>query len=668
MSFWQIFRIIFVIFSLYLLGDAIYRWDGFRYHSSFSEFLPAFALTSILWSLIALLTTILFSLLSILIYLSIRASEWLWRHVMQKSRVEQLHLFIIIFLSMGTAVWVGKRLFIDFKASWQLKVSVLLCTTTVVSIFFTWLLRHKAYIWVDAVVKLMRKCNIFIQERITPLVWLFGIWVAMSVPLAYHMGFKDTNQEKPQEFIEYPVKNKNQPNIVLLTFDALTARDMSLYGYSVPTTPFISKWAKDAYVFDRVEAAGNFTSPTTASLMTGKRVWSHLRFIRMASARPIRTKIESLPLFLKKHGYYTMAFIANPMASVKNLGVSAFFDIKPPPGSLWKITNVSTALEAFLGSVLGEKMKLSDWLLQDDFILSKFFGWFQKDMVTQYPPEIAFREFIEFLDNTAQEPYFVWIHVNPPHSPYLPPEPYRGMFDPSSPIKTYKDWASLWNNANEFKQRDDIKTLRTRYDEFIRYCDKQFEEFIMNLEKRNILRNTAILVSSDHGEIFDHNSISHGSTLYESETHIPLIIRLPDQVAGKFFHDLVEQVDIPATILDLAGIQVPSWMEGYSLLPLLRGDRVKTKPAFSMILEKNEQGHSIKKGTIAIWEGDYKLIHNLEKGESFLFNIKKDPDELNNLFDKEKEKGKHLVELIQENLNKANETIMRRKLSNIGHK
>ncbi len=59
LSYWKVFRLIFVIFSLYLMGDAFYRWDGFRYHSSFSDFLPSAALVSILWSIVAVLTSIM---------------------------------------------------------------------------------------------------------------------------------------------------------------------------------------------------------------------------------------------------------------------------------------------------------------------------------------------------------------------------------------------------------------------------------------------------------------------------------------------------------------------------------------------------------------------------------------------------------------------------------
>ncbi len=79
-----------------------------------------------------------------------------------------------------------------------------------------------------------------------------------------------------------------------------------------------------------------------------------------------------------------------------------------------------------------------------------------------------------------------------------------------------------------------------------------------------------------------------------------------------------------------------------------------------MNIEKNQsRGHQIGSGTIAVWEGDYKLIRYIEKNRSLLFNLKEDPDELNNLFDREPETGRRLLALIQENLKKANERISR---------
>ncbi len=207
------------------------------------------------------------------------------------------------------------------------------------------------------------------------------------------------------------------------------------------------------------------------------------------------------------------------------------------------------------------------------------------------------------------------------------------------------------------KLQPTVEILRARYDEFIRYCDKQFEDFIAQLASRNKLKKTVIILSSDHGESFEHNYLRHaGPHLFEQLTHIPFIIKGPDQTEGRVINDLTEQIDIPATILDLANIPAPSWMEGRSLVPLMQGKSLPLRPVFSMNFEKNPSlGHEITRGTVAVWEGDYKLIHYLENNESLLFNLTHDPDEVNNLFDKESEIGQRLLGLIQDNLKNANE-------------
>jgi arylsulfatase A-like enzyme len=205
-----------------------------------------------------------------------------------------------------------------------------------------------------------------------------------------------------------------------------------------------------------------------------------------------------------------------------------------------------------------------------------------------------------------------------------------------------------------------VDVLRDRYDEFIRYCDKQFEYFISELAKRDVLKNTIIILSSDHGESFEHGYIEHGGLhLYEQVTHLPLIIKEPDQTKGRVINDLVEQIDIPATILDMAGVTVPSWMEGRSLVPLMKGESLPQRPIFSMAFENNpSRGQRIEKGTIAIWKGNYKLIHYLDKNKTLLYNLKEDPKERRNLFDHKPEIAQRLLSLIMENLKRANKKII----------
>jgi arylsulfatase A-like enzyme len=129
-------------------------------------------------------------------------------------------------------------------------------------------------------------------------------------------------------------------------------------------------------------------------------------------------------------------------------------------------------------------------------------------------------------------------------------------------------------------------------------------------------------------------------------------------MTGQIVTSLVEQIDIPATVLDMANIPVPSWMEGRSLVPLMRGEKLPQLPAFSMNFEKNRsRGHQISRGSIAVWEGDYKLIHYIENNNSLLFNLKQDLGETNNLFEKETETGRHLMSVLNENLRMANERI-----------
>ena len=644
-SYWQVFRLIFVVLFLYLMGDALFRWDGFRFYATFSEFLPCIALISVLWSIVAAFT-------AMMIWLPPVIFGRLFQRIGWKIRIENLQVFISTFLLFGLMASIVKRLiWPSIKATLQLKIIVFLCAV-LAGIFLTWKFLDKFERWAG-----------IIHERITPLVWLFGIWVILSVPLvSYHTWIKPSNIAVSQKISQTTTDNKSRPNIILVTFDTLTARDMSVYGYHRQTTPFISEWAKSGLLFTRLEAATNFTTAATASLMTGKRVWTHQTYQKIGG-KPVKSNIENLPLVLKNNGYYTMAFVANPSASVRLLGIADSFDIAPLATEFSAPASLTHIIDKTLYRFFGDKIRLHDWIVKADFISSRFLYLISRDFsITSFPPEKVFKRFLSVIDENPPQPYFAWIHLLPPHSPYLPPLPYMGMYDSSYKLATYKSQIGVKIEPNQYfsmEVQPAVNMLRARYDEFIRYCDKQFEDFIAQLSTRDKLKNTVIILSSDHGESFEHNYFQHGlEHLYEQVTHIPLIIKGPNQTEGRVINDLIEQIDIPTTVLDLANIPVPEWMEGRSLVPLMQGKRLPLRHVFSMNFEKNPSlGHEIIRGTVAVWEDDYKLIHFLEEKESLLFNLKQDPDELNNLFDREPEVSQRLLTLIQKNLKEANERI-----------
>jgi arylsulfatase A-like enzyme len=358
-----------------------------------------------------------------------------------------------------------------------------------------------------------------------------------------------------------------------------------------------------------------------------------------------------------------MAFVQNGTGSVEALGMSNSFDMAVPAMNLREPGTLLGYIRWRLDQMFKNKIRFHYWIIEEDFILGMLLNKFTGDISrTEFPPKKVFDKFLANIDNKLEKPFFAWLHLYPPHDPYLPPQPYKGFFDNSSKFRTKKSIhklkVSLQGGANV--RHSDIATFRARYDEFIRYIDDTFKYFIDELDRRE-MENTVIILSADHGESFQHGYFIHGGPfLYEEVTHIPLIIKEVGQKRGQIINKIVEQIDIPATILDLANIQPPMWMEGQSLVPLLRGKNLPPRPAFSMNFEENpSRGNPIVKGTIAIWEGNFKLIHYLGKKKTLLFDLKKDPDELINLFDKESVIAQHLLAQIQDNLEMANERISR---------
>ncbi len=640
LSYRRTFRLTFVVFSLYLLRDAFYRWDGFRYHSTFLEFIPTFALVTILWSVVAAFT-------ALAVWLLLRGGALICDGMGLKIRWELLILFMETFSMIAIFAMIGKGFIANDPVAFSMKIIILL------SVFVIAILLTRRF---------QNNLNI-VSERITPLVWLFGIWFIVSLPIVvYHTWIKQINNPLPQRIAHTASADTGRPNIILVSFDALTARDMSVYGYSRPTTPFINEWSKTASLFNSFKSASNWTVPTTASMMTGKRVWTHRKF--QEDSKLIKSDTESLPLILKNNGYYNMAFVANSYASVKRLGIANGFDIAPDRFYLSKghtlIGNCCGTLDAIFFRLFSDRIKYYTWSIAQDFILGKLlreiFLYPAEVSQTEVSPELAFNKFLKTVDDGVSEPFFAWIHVVPPHDPYLPGEPYTGMFNSSPKLMTLNKQMVEEVEERKIKNSEDWEIYRARYDEFIRYCDKHFEDFIKELGKREQLKDAVVILTSDHGESFEHGYFTHYSDhLYEQVTHIPLIIKEPEQAEGVIINNLAEQIDLPPTILSLANIPVPSWMEGRSLFPLLRGKELPSKHIYSMNYLKNPSlGSQITKGTIAVWEDDYKLIHYLNDNKSLLFDLKRDPDELKNLFNEEKEIAQRLLTLIKDNLKAVN--------------
>jgi arylsulfatase A-like enzyme len=647
LSFWKVFRLIFLVFSLYLLGDVFYRWDGFSYFASFAKFIPSVALITCLWTTLAIFT-------SCLIWICYFIFKKLFHFMgIKEIKIEHFLSSIVLAIFSGLIVFTANKVWPSILHPSYIKIILFIVVST--SILNTWLLRNKVCKWLE-----------IIQERITPLVWIFGAWFIISVPIVtYHAWFKQSHNNISQKLTQPVSIDDKRFNIILVTFDALSARNMSVYGYNRPTTPFISKWAKNASLFANVHAESNSTRPTSESLMTGKRVWTHGTYgLENYYDASRKTKIENIGHLLKVNGYYNVALIQNYLASPKRMGMSSSFDEIPHSSKYFTTDSLIGLFEKSIDYLFANKIILHDWMFKNDFLFHRvLYDMLLNDLPSNRTrTESVFNHANKIL-NKIPKPFFVWIHLYPPHDPYLPPEPYIGMFDASPELRTGKSQGSVLgkiygkNQSSQNELQQIIQTLRARYDEFIRYCDDQFKNFIQDIENTDFYKDTIIVLSTDHGEIISTTNIGHGRDLDEPETHIPLIIKEPNQTKGQIVNDLIEQIDIPATILDLVGIPIPLWMEGRSTLPLLHGKSILSRPSFSMEAVHNPSKSPIEKGILAIWKGDYKLVHYLITGKSKMFNLKSDPDEMNNLFFIEPEMGQSLISLLQDNLQEANDKI-----------
>ncbi len=242
---------------------------------------------------------------------------------------------------------------------------------------------------------------------------------------------------------------------------------------------------------------------------------------------PENIALENLALEMKNNGYYNISIMSTAESSIG--AINKYIDVNIHYNRLRKPETLSEQIRNMLSTVFFEGIRVYDWYVKEDFIASLVLDRISTDSsVTNSRPQIAFNKFYKILDEGVPAPYFAWIHLFPPHFAYLPPDEYKGMFDPSGEMRTLKSQRDLIDHSGKLKSSNDrqLGLFKARYDEFIRYCDDQFKGFIADMETMNRLKNTIILLSSDHGESFDHGYFAHGGPhLYESVTHIPLIIK-----------------------------------------------------------------------------------------------------------------------------------------------
>lgn len=327
-------------------------------------------------------------------------------------------------------------------------------------------------------------------------------------------------------------------NILLIAIDTLRADRLSCYGHWNLTSPHLDKLAEQSVVFERFFAPHIPTHPGFTTLFTGRDVWSHM-IVSQGAARDLDEAILSLPELLQQNGFFT--------AAADNLG-------------RW----FKRGYDVYEGYMWDRDPKGA---------------WRKAEAVN----ETAFRVLKACADQ--DKPWFCFLHYWDPHTPYLPPPPFDRMFyhgdekDPNNPsmnpvwqLEAFRHYFAEWMPGVT-----DIKFPCMQYDAEIAYCDACLSHVFSMLEATGLADDTAIIITSDHGEELDEHDLwfdHHG--VYDTNLWVPLIIYHRDLPSGLRIPGWARHQDLAPTILDMVGlpeVAAEAGMEGVSLVPWMTGQR-----------------------------------------------------------------------------------------------
>ncbi|MFC2052901.1 sulfatase [Chloroflexota bacterium] len=439
------------------------------------------------------------------------------------------------------------------------------------------------------------------------------------------------------------------PNIIILIFDALSAYHLSLYGYPRNTSPNFERFAEKATVYHNHHSPANFTTPSTASLLTGTYPWQHRAFTLKGSIRPHVVPNNIFRLLRDK--YYTAAFTQNIYADKLLFQFDQYLDRHQTTDSFNffgnSIYNTLPSEEAidglrsfdtFLikrspprGSLIMSILYDFAFLLRYRLALRDFTEIYPIGMPGITPSYVHFTldqvmEGVMSLLEELPSPFFSYIHLMPPHSPYRPDIHFHKMFNDGWEPQPKERHPLGDGHITNYPGK------RQNYDEFIANLDYEFGRLLNNLEKIGLLGNSYLILTSDHGEIFERGEQGHGSRLlFEPLLRVPLVISSPGQEERKDIHAQTSSVDLLPTLLQIADLPIPGSVEG-QILPFQDGSGNPERNIWALDAGSNSTFGPMHKTTLALIKGTHKLVYyqgyENYKDQYELYNLENDPDEL----------------------------------------
>jgi arylsulfatase A-like enzyme len=483
------------------------------------------------------------------------------------------------------------------------------------------------------------------------------------------------------ENVTQPAESRDTPNVLILVFDAFSSRHASLYGYRRETTPNLARFAERSTVFHRHYAAGNFTTPGTASLLTGVYPWSHRALDFLGKFTNSYRKMNIFSLFSAAQ-YWTFAYTHNPLVSIllhqsrqgldllKKMGDLCLmgqhvsdqvfwrdFDIAIQSEWLFRRENHSNAPSSLFLSLLERALRHGfSASSRSDELKPRFpkgvqttFGHFGGlPFILEHATD-----WIGSQLSTSPQPFLGYVHLYPPHEPYHPRREFINIFDDGwVPPAKPPHYFALGNSSKQ------LRGLRREYDEHLAYSDAEFGRLCDLMERNGTRDTTYVIVTSDHGQMFERGIHGHWTeTLYEPVMRVPLLISAPGQRRRKDVHTPTSCVDLLPTLLHATGQAIPDWSEGEILPTFGQEETGAGRSIYCMEAKSNLKQDPLTKATVALIQDEHKLIHYFGydgyENEFELYDIANDPEEMEDLYPSQEGIATRLRDEMEEDLRRA---------------
>ncbi|HET6847018.1 MAG TPA: sulfatase-like hydrolase/transferase [Anaerolineales bacterium] len=441
-------------------------------------------------------------------------------------------------------------------------------------------------------------------------------------------------------------------NVLVVVFDAFSGLNVSVNGYARDTTPNLRRLASRAIVYHNHYAGSNFTTPGTASLLTGTLPWTHRAF---QAKHTVVEPYQLRNLFTVFRDYYRIGYSHNGWANILLEQAQQDMDELVP----WK-TLFLGSYDSFLHSLFvnDDDIASVSWtrnvnIKDEGYAYSLMFSHLHRVLQESRDPALKQRfprgipstgdVSSQFLLETAvdwigarlsriRRPFAGYFHLLPPHGPYNTSREFYNQFreDGLRPVPKPED---IFSDEVSYQ---DLLRRRTDYDEFILYVDREFGRFYDSLEASGLLANTWVVLTSDHGEMFERGISAHSTeALYEPVVRIPLMIFEPGRTTPLEVHTPTSAADVLPTLAHVTGKPLPDWTEGVVMPPFAPAD--PARHVFVVRAAKNDARQPLTRASTSMIRDRYKLLYFFGYPEKNidelvrLYDLQADPEEMTDL-------------------------------------